>query len=163
MKPMKKLQEYFIPYTNEEDFFNMIQEKIVFEVNPDDFRQNIERKIWPLLCQTSFFIVEDTYTETEWKDMIDYKSKHLRLKRRENDWNDKIKILDAFKKLFATYKHSVLVISYRSNGIPTIDELCHILQEQGRSTSVKTSNEMKYALSNSANREVLIISMPKEY
>ena len=48
MKPMKKLQEYFIPYTNEEDFFNMIQEKIVFEVNPDDFRQNIERKIWPL-------------------------------------------------------------------------------------------------------------------
>ena len=57
MKPMKKLQEYFIPYTNEEDFFNMIQEKIVFEVNPDDFRQNIERKIWPLLCQTSFFIV----------------------------------------------------------------------------------------------------------
>lgn len=100
---------------------------------------------------------------TEWKDMIDYKSKHLRLKRRENDWNDKIKILDAFKKLFATYKHSVLVISYRSNGIPTIDELCHILQEQGRSTSVKTSNEMKYALSNSANREVLIISMPKEY
>ena len=70
MKPMKKLQEYFIPYTNEEDFFNMIQEKIVFEVNPDDFRQNIERKIWPLLCQTSFFIVEDTYTETEWKDMI---------------------------------------------------------------------------------------------
>lgn len=62
MKPMKKLQEYFIPYTNEEDFFNMIQEKIVFEVNPDDFRQNIERKfgrcyvrllfsLWKILIQ----------------------------------------------------------------------------------------------------------------
>lgn len=70
MEPMRRLQQYFVPYTSEEEFFNALQMVISSETDVYDFRQNIKRKIWPLLSQTRFFIIEDTYTETEWKDMI---------------------------------------------------------------------------------------------
>lgn len=98
----------------------------------------------------------------DWANQIDYGSKHLRLKRINNEWSDKTKIVTAFRKLFTNYSQSILVISYRSNGIPTIDELCELLLSEGRTADIKTSNNIKYALSNSNSKEVLIISMPRK-
>ncbi len=96
----------------------------------------------------------------QWADLIDYKSKHLRLKRTENTWCEKNKITNSFKQLFLNFNQSILVISYRSNGIPSIDDLCNMLRSEGRKVSVMMSKEIKYALSNSGSREVLIIAIP---
>lgn len=70
MKPMRKLQRYFVPYTDESSFFLALRKAVSIEIEEYDFCQNIKRKVWPMLDQTSFFIIEDSYTETEWKDMI---------------------------------------------------------------------------------------------
>ena len=97
---------------------------------------------------------------SQWPELIDYKSKHLRLKRVENRWCKKDKITDSFRQLFINFNQSILVISYRSNGIPSIDDLCNMLRIEGRKVSVIMSKGIKYALSNSESNEVLIVAMP---
>ena len=74
MKPMTRLRDYFVPYKSAEDLFSKLQELAYLgnhtEIQHKIFQENIERKIWPLLRQTKFYIIEDNYVETEWKDMI---------------------------------------------------------------------------------------------
>ena len=93
-----------------------------------------------------------------WDDRIDYKSKHFRLFRQPNVWNDSETIHQAFEKLFAQFRHSTMAISYRSNGIPTIDELVGILERLGKKVRIHQSNNMKYVLSTKESHEVLIVA-----
>ena len=93
-----------------------------------------------------------------WNGQIDYKSKHLRLLRKPNVWNEKNNIYRAFEKLFEKFSDSVLVISYRSNGIPTIEELATLLIETGKDVKIYQSNEMKYVLSSKVSNEILIVA-----
>ena len=93
-----------------------------------------------------------------WNELIDYKSKHLRLFRKPNVWNEKEQIYDAFEKLFYKFSDSILVISYRSNGIPTIEELVTLLTKLGKGVKVYQSNEMKYVLSSKVSNEILIVA-----
>jgi adenine-specific DNA methylase len=93
-----------------------------------------------------------------WNDRIDYKSKHFRLLRQPNVWNDSETIHQAFEKLFSQFRHSTMAISYRSNGIPTIDELVCILERLGKKVRIHQSNNMKYVLSTKESQEVLIVA-----
>ena len=94
----------------------------------------------------------------KWEGMIDYKSKHLRLLRQENVWNEASKIDKAFTDLFSHYSDSILVVSYRSNGLPSIECLVDKLTALGKKVSVYKSAEMKYVLSNKKTSEVLIVA-----
>ena len=93
-----------------------------------------------------------------WGSMIDYSSKHLRLKRETNDWTDSQKIHNAFENLFDKFSESTLVISYRSNGIPKIEELVKMLEKIGKNVKIYQSSEIKYVLSNKQSNEVLIVA-----
>lgn len=93
-----------------------------------------------------------------WSNRIDYSSKHLRLKRTANVWTDASRIKGAFNHLFNQFKDSILAISYRSNGIPSIDDLVGLLETQGRKVTVYQSGKIKYVLSNQHSNEVLIVA-----
>lgn len=93
-----------------------------------------------------------------WQTMIDYKSNHLRLQRQYNEWNDIASIYNAFGKLFDQFKDSILVISYRSNGFPLIEELEKMLMDIGKSVQTYYSHDFKYVLSNKVSNEVLIVA-----
>ena len=93
-----------------------------------------------------------------WNNRIDYKSKHFRLLRQPNVWNDSETIHQAFEKLFTQFRHSTMAISYRSNGIPTIDELVGILERLGKKVRIHQSNNIKYVLSTKESHEVLIVA-----
>ena len=93
-----------------------------------------------------------------WNSRINYKSKHLRLLRKPNVWNEQNNIYQAFEKLFKKFSDSVLVISYRSNGVPTIKELATLLIEMGKDVKIYQSNEIKYVLSSKVSNEVLIVA-----
>lgn len=95
-----------------------------------------------------------------WSTRIDYNSKHLRLKREYSIWNDKEKILEGFSKLVDNFEKSILVFSYRSNGIPEIEQIVSLLNQRDRETKVHYSKDIKYALSDTKSKEVLIISIP---
>lgn len=92
-----------------------------------------------------------------WGSKIDYESKHLKLLPKYSIWEDKKNIINGFKLLIYKFKNSIIVISYRSDGVPSIEEITELLQENGKKVSVKTV-DYKYVLSNKQNlKEVLII------
>jgi len=95
-----------------------------------------------------------------WGSRIDYNSKHLRLKREYSIWSDKENILKGFANIIDNFSDSILVFSYRSNGIPEIGQIVSLLNKKDRQSEVHFSKDIKYALSDTKSKEVLIISTP---
>ena len=89
--------------------------------------------------------------------MIDKNSKHKKIKNGRNEWCNKGEIHQAFEKLFNKFKDSILVVSYRDDGTPTIDELVKMLRKYKKSIEVRKL-DYKYVLSNRSSKEVLIIA-----
>lgn len=92
-----------------------------------------------------------------WHDMIDFRTKHRKLKSKPSVWANKNKIYSAFDNLFEKFQKSILVISYRSDGIPSIDELIDILKKYKRTIHEIKRKDYKYALSTNGLEEVLLI------
>lgn len=96
-----------------------------------------------------------------WSNLIDYNSKHYRIKREYNIWTDKDNILTGFSRLIENFQRSILVFSYRSNGIPSIESLINLLEKNNRRNELHFSRDIKYVLSDKKSKEVLIISYPQ--
>ena len=95
----------------------------------------------------------------DWPDKIDHKSKHLRLAPRPDPWSCPTEIHDQFRKLIHHFADSILIISYRSDGIPSIDELVAMAREAKPKVHVLEGKRYQYALStNRKSHEVLIIA-----
>ena len=94
----------------------------------------------------------------EWGKQIDRRSKHRRLKPRPSEWTDKKRIHAAFDRLFQRYQKSIIVVSYRSDGIPSESELLSLLKRYKRNVRVEHFGQYKYVLStNSESKEILLI------
>jgi adenine-specific DNA methylase len=94
----------------------------------------------------------------DWDKHIDYTSKHRRLKSQSNDWIDKKRICAAFDRLFQRYRRSIIVVSYRSDGIPSEPELVSLLRQYKSNVRVEHFGYYKYVLStNSESKELLLI------
>lgn len=92
----------------------------------------------------------------EWEAKIDYKSKHRRLINKEMSFSSKKRILDDFSDLCEHHAKSIIVVSYREDGLPTPDQIAGILRSLGKKVSIKHM-DYQYALSKTLLREVLII------
>lgn len=94
-----------------------------------------------------------------WERKIDYKSKHLRMKPINSPWTKPKEIHKAFIELFNRFKESILVVSYRSDGIPSPEELVEIIKMYKSSVSIfRLNGKYKYVLStNHKSTEILII------
>lgn len=93
-----------------------------------------------------------------WGKWIDYQSKHRRLKPQANEWTDKDRIYGAFDRLFCRFQNSIIVVSYRSDGIPGESALVHLLKQYKSDVRVEYFGQYKYALSkNSRSGEILLI------
>lgn len=104
-----------------------------------------------------YHFLEGLVNYAGWKTLIDYQTKNRRLTSQDCAWTDKKRINDSFNQLFNRFKDSILVVSYRSDGIPSIEELEAILKKyKKRVREVKRMN-YKYALSNIHSEEVLLI------
>jgi DNA adenine methylase/adenine-specific DNA-methyltransferase len=95
-----------------------------------------------------------------WAEHIDRNSKHRRFKRRRTAWTDKKEIYSAFDRLFQRYRDSIIVLSYRSDGIPSEAELVALLKQYKRRVQVEHFGQYKYALSTNAEvKEMLLIGI----
>jgi adenine-specific DNA methylase len=106
-----------------------------------------------------YHFLEGLVNYSSWQDMIDYNSKHRKLKGNGNIWGNKNEIDKAFDRLFNKFKESILVISYRSDGIPSIEELKDLLKKYKSSVEEIRHKNYKYVLSHSKSEEVLLIGM----
>jgi len=93
----------------------------------------------------------------EWSQFIDRRSKHRRLKPRPSEWTDKNRIHAAFDRLFQRYQKSILVVSYRSDGIPSEVELVSLLKHYKGHVRVEHFGQYKYALSTNAESEEILL------
>ena len=80
-----------------------------------------------------------------------------KLKSVYNIWEDKKNIINGFEKLIEKFKDSIIVISYRDDGVPTIEEIKNILKKYNKKVHIERI-DYKYVLSKKENlKEVLII------
>lgn len=94
----------------------------------------------------------------KWNKHINYHTKHRCFSNKDNLWNDTKLIRLAFTKLFERFRRSILVVSYREDGIPSILEIVKYLEDLGKRVTVQSSS-YKYVLSNNHSAEVLIIAL----
>lgn len=104
-----------------------------------------------------YHFLEGLVNYPQWTKMIDYKTKHRRLKRNASVWVDKNQIHQAFDKLFKKFRKSILVVSYRSDGIPSIRELQDLMNKYKSDVIELKRKNYKYVLSHNHSEEVLLI------
>ena len=104
-----------------------------------------------------YHFLEGLVHYNKWAELIDRESKHKKMKNGKNEWCNKGEIHQAFERLFDKFKDSILVVSYRDDGTPTIKELVAMLEKHDKTVSVNKL-EYKYVLSNEKSKEVLIIA-----
>jgi len=93
----------------------------------------------------------------EWAELVDYDSRHRRLKTVYSPWTDKNAILEEFERLFRRFRKSILVVSYRSDGIPSIETLVQALGSVKQRVTIFRLNDYQYVLSNRKTDEVLLV------
>jgi len=104
-----------------------------------------------------YHFLEGLVNYEKWPKMVDYGAKHRRLKRIPSVWCNKDTILSAFDRLFCRFKDSTMVVSYRSDGIPPIDELLRLLRKYKSRVEETRRENYKYVLSTNHSEEVLLI------
>lgn len=104
-----------------------------------------------------YHFLEGLVNYSDWEKMIDYRSKHKKLRGYKNPWIDKNRIYSSFERLIEKYADSILVISYRSDGIPSIDELVNLLKKYKSDVEELKQRNYKYVLSSNQSEEVLLI------
>jgi adenine-specific DNA-methyltransferase len=94
----------------------------------------------------------------KWPERVDSSSKHRAFKRRPCDWCDPARAAGAFDRLFQRFSRSILVVSYRADGIPSIPELTSLLRRYKRRVDIAETSNYRYVLSTRRSAEVLIIA-----
>ena len=104
-----------------------------------------------------YHFLEGIMNYEQWHEKIDYKSKHRRLIPQKSLWNNASTISDVFEQLIKHHQTSILVISYRDDGIPSKQEIIDILRKY-RSQVTEATLPMKYVLAHKKSHEVLLIA-----
>lgn len=104
-----------------------------------------------------YHFLEGLANYSSWNEYIDNNTKNLRMKQLSHSWSDKTKIRDSFAKLFGRYQDNILVISYRSDGMPTEDELRSLLEPYKKKICIRRSGTYKYVLNCDTNLEEILV------
>lgn len=93
-----------------------------------------------------------------WPERVDHDSRNRGPCPQDSPWTDPRRIRDAFAELFERFRDSILAVSYRSDGVPSMDELCSLLRRVKPSVRLIDLESYQYALSTRrATREMLLI------
>ncbi len=105
-----------------------------------------------------YHFLEGMLDYEDWQNRVDYALKHRPLIRTTQPWSDPKQCHQAFRSLLERFRDSILVISYRSDGTPSIDELTGMLRDVKRRVQAHQGARRPYTLStNRESREVLLV------
>jgi len=105
-----------------------------------------------------YHFLEGLVRYDEWPELVDWDSKHLRMRRVRSPWTSPAEVHDAFRGLFRRFADGILVVSYRSDGIPSPEELTALLRAVKPRVSVHFCDRYRYALStNKHAKEMLLV------
>jgi adenine-specific DNA methylase len=107
-----------------------------------------------------YHFLEGMIRYDEWPKLVDYSSRHRRLHRRPSGWSDPRTAPRLFRSLFDRFRDSILAVSYRSDGVPSIEELTRMLADFKRDVRVLSLDRNQYALSTRRDtHEMLLIGV----
>lgn len=105
-----------------------------------------------------YHFLEGLVRYDEWPDLVDESSKHRSLRSSADPWLDRGRVLAMHTSLLDRFRTSALVLSYRSDGYPSIEELAAAMRKFKRVVTVVELKRLQYALSdNRHSRELLVI------
>ncbi len=151
--PFKTHFRKFVAEANQAVFSNSLQNKAlsldVFEVEGDFDLVYIDT---PYISKNGigvdylgfYHFLEGLVRYSEWDKIIDYRMKHKPLKKEKNPWIDRNQIYCAFERLIKKFIDSIIVISYRSDGIPSINELVTLLKKYKSNVEEVKRKNYKY-------------------
>lgn len=94
----------------------------------------------------------------EWPVLIDYSTKNRSLRIPPNPWNDPARIRGCLRECFDRFRKSILVVSYREDGIPSVDEIVKDLSVFKSHVRVFRFPGYRYVLSPRRTGEVLFVA-----
>jgi adenine-specific DNA methylase len=110
-----------------------------------------------------YHFLEGLVDYERWPDLIDFSTTNRRLKvKRQNGWLRKETNSELFDQLFDRFEDSVIVVSYKRYGIPSVETIIRSLKRRARRVHCYTT-QYSYALNHQngeakRNRECLIIA-----
>jgi adenine-specific DNA methylase len=107
-----------------------------------------------------YHFLEGLTEYSQWPAKVTRRYKHRPYFRRENPWNRRTTIGGAFDNALERYRDSIIVISYRADGVPSVAELFELLERHGRRGMTAAEKDYKYVLSRGRGQEVLLVSEP---
>jgi adenine-specific DNA methylase len=107
-----------------------------------------------------YHFMEGLASPDTWSGRILHQYKHKPLQGKgQNPWCDPKQIQNTFESAIKHFSNSVIVISYRSDGIPSIDEISSFLVKYGKSLEIFDSGPYSYVLSrNHRSKEIILVS-----
>lgn len=108
-----------------------------------------------------YHFLEGLASPSNWGDRILHRYKHKPLSGRgKSPWCDPKRVGNEFEKVIRHYRETEFAISYRSDGIPSPDEICSFLKKAGKRVHVLDGGKYTYALSrNRRSREILFLGV----
>ncbi|MEO0180006.1 MAG: DNA adenine methylase [candidate division WOR-3 bacterium] len=94
----------------------------------------------------------------EWPSLIDYTTRNKAFRPSGNPWNDPERIRYCLRECFDRFRGSILVVSYREDGIPSVDEIEKDLSLFKSKVRVFRFPGYRYVLSRRRAGEVLFVA-----
>ena len=93
----------------------------------------------------------------DWHRRIDWRKKHRPMAGPVSPWSDRRTDSSRVRQLFEPYADSIIVVSYRSDGIPSLTDLTQLLREFKTDVRVHRAGSYQYALSTNRQSEEIVI------
>ncbi|MCP4196407.1 MAG: DNA methyltransferase [Proteobacteria bacterium] len=106
-----------------------------------------------------YHFMEGLASPDDWAERIMHRYKHKPLTGKgQNPWCDSKRIQTVFESTIKHFSDSVIVLSYRSDGIPSIDTIFSYLVKAGKQVEILDSGPYTYVLSrNRRSKEVILV------
>jgi adenine-specific DNA methylase len=107
-----------------------------------------------------YHFLEGLCSPSDWGKRLLHRYRHKPLAGRGNSpWSDSRRIEEAVAEMLSRFCASILVISYRSDGIPSLEHIETALRRLGKVVEVIDLGQYTYALSrNRRSREALLVA-----
>ncbi|MBE0533313.1 MAG: DNA adenine methylase [Rhodospirillales bacterium] len=109
----------------------------------------------------NFYHFLDGLCDYKLYDLKNDRYPHKPILSKSTAWSNKDTALQEIQRICDKWRDSIIVFSYRSDGIPTEHEILEVLSQRGRKATLDVEKIYKYALSHSnQTKEQIITSMP---
>lgn len=104
-----------------------------------------------------YHFLEGLTEYNRWPERITMRYKHRPYAHSRSPWCDPSRIHKVFDEVVDRFSKSILVVSYRDNGIPTPNEIVALLKRHRRLVREANNIAYKYVLSTAGSQELLFI------